>query len=99
MNKKHASVQAQRRAIPPLMSMLLDQYGKERHDGHGAIILYLDKSSIRQIERDWGTRPTAKMSEWFDVYKVVSLDGQTITIGHRYARLPNKPNKARRKLH
>jgi hypothetical protein len=90
MNTKHAKARAQQRGIPPLVNELLDRYGQEEHDGHGAITLYLSKSSIRNMERDWGHRPVSRLAEWFDVYKVRSADGSTITVGHRTRRLRRK---------
>lgn len=90
MNTQHAELRAHQRGIPPLMDELLDRYGHEQHDGHGAVILFLDKQSIRSMERDLGRRPVARLAEWLDVYKVRSRDGQTITIGHRTRRIWRK---------
>lgn len=90
MNTRHAEIRAQQRGIPPLMDELLDRYGHEQHDGHGAVILYLDKQSIRSMERDLGRRPVARLAEWLDAYKVRTSDGQTITIGHRTRRIWRK---------
>jgi len=79
MNTKHANVRAQQRGIPPMIDQLLDLYGQEQHDGHGAITLYLNKASIRNMESDLGRRPVSRLAEWFDAYKVKSTDGRTIT--------------------
>ena len=87
----HAQHRAQQRGIPPLIDQLLEMYGQEQHDGHGAVILYLDKASLRRMERDMGRRPVARLSEWLDAYKVRSTDGHTITVGHRYRRIWRKP--------
>jgi hypothetical protein len=54
------------------------------------VILFLDKQSIRSMERDLGRRPVARLAEWLDVYKVRTSDGQTITIGHRTRRIWRK---------
>lgn len=90
MSREHAKVRAQQRGIPPLVDQLLDLYGQEQHDGHGAVILYLNKASIRRMERDLGRRPVARLSEWFNAYKVQGSDGRTVTIGHRTRRLWRK---------
>lgn len=88
MQSQHAAVRAQKRGILPLVDELLDRYGAEQYDGHGAVVVYLDKASIRSMERDFGRRPVSRLSEWFDVYKVRALsDGKTITIGHRTERI------------
>lgn len=90
MNTIHYQIRAQQRGIPPLVDELLDRYGQEEHDGHGAITVYLSKSSIREMERDFGRRPVARLSEWFDAYKVRSTNGMTITVGHRTRRIWRK---------
>lgn len=87
---RHAITRMQQRGIPPMVDQLLDLYGQEEHDGHGAVTLYLNKNSIRNIERDFGRRPVSRLAEWFDAYKVKSLDGHTITVGHRTCRLWRK---------
>ena len=66
MNTRHAEIRAQQRCIPPMVDQLLDLYGQEEHDGHGAVVLYLSKHSIRSMERDMGRRPVARLAEWFD---------------------------------
>jgi hypothetical protein len=90
MNTRHAGVRAQQRGIPPLVDQLLDLYGQEQHDGHGAVVVYLNKASIRNMERDLGRRPVSRLAEWFDAYKVRSTDGHTITIGRRVQRIWRK---------
>lgn len=90
MNTRHAEARAQQRGIPPLVDQLLDLYGQEEHDGHGAVTVYLDKRSIRRMRRDLGSRPVARLSEWLDAYKVRTLEGRTITIGHRTRRIWRK---------
>src|SRR5258708_5110964 len=94
MNSKHAEIRAQQRCIPPMIDQLLDLYGQEEHDGHGAVILYLNRDSIRNRERDLGRRPVSRLAEWFDAYKVKSTDGHTITVGHRPGRLWRKKSNA-----
>lgn len=89
-NTQHAMLRAQQRCIPPMVDQLLDLYGQEEHDGHGAIILYLNKKSIKNMVRDLGRRPVSRLAEWFDTYKVKSTDGHTITVGHRTRRLRRK---------
>ena len=86
----HAARRAQQRCIPPMVDQLLDLYGQEEHDGHGAVILFLNKDSIRKMERDLGRRPVSRLAEWFDAYKVKSMDGHTITMGHRHRHIRRK---------
>ena len=68
--------------------MLLDVYGVNEYDGQGCLIKYLNKTSLRKMEKEMGREPVRKFSEWLDAYKVVSVsDGETITIGHRIKRI------------
>ena len=90
MNSRHAEVRAQQRCIPPMFDYLLDLYGEDDHDGRGAVIRYFSKSSIRNMERDFGCRPVSRLAEWLNTYKVMSSDGRTITLGHRTRRLWRK---------
>jgi len=91
MQTRHARIRAQQRGLPPFIDQLLDQYGKEAYDGRGGVLVYLDKSSIRQMERDMGREPVRLLSPWRDAYKVVStMDGCIITTGHRYSRIMRK---------
>ena len=88
MQTDHAHTRAQQRGIPPLIDDLLDRYGRELYDGHGAVIVHFDKTSIRQMERDMGREPVRRLNTWHDAYKVRSAhDGSTITVGHRTQRL------------
>ncbi len=91
MTYTHTKTRAQQRGTPPLIDDLLEAYGQEQHDGQGAVILYLNKTSVRRMERDMGRRPVARLSEWLDAYKVKTTDGDTITVGHRYRRIWRKP--------
>ncbi|WON72895.1 hypothetical protein [Nitrosospira sp. Is2] len=73
-----------------MIEQLLDLYGQEEHDGRGAITLYLNKNSIRNMERDLGRRVVSRLAEWLDAFKIKSTDGRTITVGHRTRRLWRK---------
>ncbi len=85
---KHAAARAQQRALPPLADVLLDEFGEHAHDGHGAIRIFFTHESRRRMERAFGRRPVAKLSEYLDAYRVDdSRDGTTITIGHRSQRM------------
>lgn len=91
MNTKHAAIRSQQRGIPPFIDEILDRYGAEEYDGHGGLIRYLTKSSIRQMERDMGRAPVRQLAQWRDAYKVTSCsDGFTITTGHLCSRIRRK---------
>lgn len=85
---QHARQRAQQRGIPPLIDLWLDEFGEEQYDGHGGVIRYFSRRSIRAMEQGFGREPVRCMREYLDAYKVEnSHDGQTITTGHRYRRI------------
>jgi len=92
MQTRHAQIRAQQRGIPPLIDQLLDQYGHEEYDDHGGVVVYFDKHSIRQMERDMGRSPVRHLAaEWRDAYKVrSSVNDCTITTGRRHTRIRRK---------
>lgn len=90
-NTAHALIRSAQRGLPPFVSILLDEYGHNQYDGHGAIVRYFDKQSRRRMERALGKEPVRRFSDWLDAYKVISCaDGATITLGHRYRRIPRR---------
>jgi hypothetical protein len=86
----HATARSQQRGIPPLIMQWLDQFGEEQYDGHGAIIRYFSRTSRRIMEREFGSNPVKKMSEFLNIYKVESQDGTVITTGHLTKRIKRK---------
>ena len=91
MHTHHSSIRSQQRGIPPLIDELLDRYGREVYDGHGGVVVFMDKESIRRMERDLGREPVSRLATWRNAYKVRSInDGATITVGHRTKRLWSK---------
>jgi len=87
VHTKHASARAQQRGIPPLIERWLDEFGEELYDGHGSVVRFFSRRSRRRMEREFGSAPVRKMSEYLSAYKVESShDGRTITVGHRTRR-------------
>lgn len=88
MFTKHAIAQGQKRGILPITDELLDRYGQEQYDGHGAIVVFMTMASRRAMERDWGRRVVDKLWDFLrNSYKVITTDGRTITVGHRYQKI------------
>jgi len=77
----------QQRGLPPLIVHWLEDFGSERYDGHGGVILFFDKRARRSLERAVGREPVRRMHEWLDAYVVVAHDGTAVTVGHRCKRL------------
>lgn len=88
MNTRHAETRAQQRGIPPLIDQWLDLFGEEEYDGHGGVVRFFSRASIRAMKRAFGDAPVRKLNEYFRAYKVESShDGHIITIGHRIKRI------------
>lgn len=81
----HAAVRSQQRGVPPLVRDWLLLFGDERFDGHGGLIRYFSRRSVRKLEKAVGTQPVRRMSEYMSAYLVESSkDGRVITVGRRY---------------
>jgi len=88
MKTLHAQKRAQQRGIPPFIDELLDLYGREQHDGHGGVVLFFDKQSVRAMEQDMGRKPVSRLAEWLRAYKVVTSSFEdTITTGKLFRRV------------
>lgn len=90
MQTKHAQVRAQQRAIPPLVDRLLDEFGDEEHDGHGAIHVYFSHASKRRMERALGRHAAGLFDRFLRAYKVETTDGLVITKGWRTGRVARR---------
>lgn len=87
-HSRHAAIRAQQRAVPPLIEDWLTRYGAKQHDGHGGVIRYFSKKSVRKLEQAFGAAVVRALSRYLDRYRVESaVDGTTITVGHRIARV------------
>ena len=84
MLTEHATKRLKQRGIPPLIRNWLLDYGEANYDGKGAVIRYFTKSSVREMERDFGREPIRRLSELLRCYLVQSIDGVIVTIGKRY---------------
>lgn len=90
MKTLHSQKRTQQRGIPPLMEELLSRYGCHKHDGKGAVKIYFNNTSKKTMKRELGSKPVnLLLAQWGNVYKVISTDGSTITIGHRTKRILN----------
>lgn len=85
---RHAAARAQQRALPPFVDFLLDEFGEELHDGHGAVRIYFSHKSVRRMEQAFGHQPVTLFKRYFRAYKVESLlDGCVIKRGWRTGRI------------
>lgn len=78
----HAEIRKQQRAIPNIVETWLEEFGEEKHDHHGGIIIYFSKRSIRKMEKAFGTKFVRENKKYLSAYKVDCISsGMTLTIG------------------
>ena len=81
----HARARMQQRGIGADALDILFSYGKEAHDHHGAVILYMDKAAQRRLAEASNTKNRARRLA--GLYAVLSRHGQVLTVGHRTRRI------------
>ncbi|MDB5871545.1 MAG: hypothetical protein JWQ07_987 [Ramlibacter sp.] len=82
----HATVRLQQRGIPAWFLGLLIQHGKTSHDGHGAVLKSVNKSTRRRLQSVLSRTQYAQAERYFDVYAVVAPGQAVITAAHRAGR-------------
>lgn len=82
----HAAIRLQQRGIPNWYLSLLLEHGRSHHDGHGAVIKTVDKSTRRQLKQVLTRTQYAQAERYFDVYAVVAADQAVVTAAHRTRR-------------
>jgi hypothetical protein len=82
---RHARSRMQQRGIAPALIDQVLRYGREQHDRHGGVIVYLDRDAKRRIARD-RSLSGVELDQLAGVY-VVLTEGRVATVGHRYRRI------------
>ena len=85
MLTRHARSRMRQRGIPPALIERVLRYGREQHDRHGGVIVYLDRDAKRRMVRD-GAVSGAELDQLAGLY-VVLTEGRVATVGHRYRRI------------
>ena len=84
---RHAQTRLQQRGIPfQVVGTLLD-FGRIRHDHHGATVMYFDHRARRELRRTYGETGYRSLERHLDAYAVVAGDGVVMTVGHRTRRM------------
>lgn len=81
----HARTRMQQRGIASDALEMLFSYGREAHDHHGAVILYMDKAAQKRLAA--ASRASSEVRRLAGLYAVLSRHGQVITVGHRTRRI------------
>ncbi|MEO6565153.1 MAG: DUF4258 domain-containing protein [Casimicrobiaceae bacterium] len=84
MLTRHARSRMQQRGIPPAQIEEVLSYGRERHDRHGGVIVYLDHRAKRRMARE-GKASAGEVNRLAGLYVVIA-GGRVATVGHRYRR-------------
>ena len=71
-----------RRAVDYLLA-----YGRESYDHRGCQIIWLDKRARQQACDQDGAAAMSKLGKSLNTYAVVDLNGNVITVGHRFKRI------------
>lgn len=79
----HAAVRIQQRGIPAWYLQLLLEHGKTTHDGHGAVLKSMSKSTRQRLRHVLTREQYAQAERWFGVYAVVASDDAIVTAAHR----------------
>jgi hypothetical protein len=82
----HARARMQQRGIGSDALDVLFSYGREAHDHHGAVILYMDKAAQKRLADS--SRSLGEVRRLAGLYAVLSRHGQVLTVGHRTRRIP-----------
>ena len=84
----HARVRMQQRGIPAAALEVLLDFGRVRHvHDRGREIIFFDKAARTRLFQEL---PTAakQATRLTRAYAILGSDGDVITVGHRYRRVP-----------
>ena len=84
---KHAHVRIQQRGIPTAVVENLLDFGREVHDHHGGLIVYFNRRARETLRRSCGNEKYKRIEGHLDVYAVVAISGDIVTVGHRTRRI------------
>jgi hypothetical protein len=79
----HAAVRMQQRGIPSWYLRLLVEHGKTTHDGHGALVKSIAKSTRQRLRDVLSRHEYARAERYFGVYAVVTPEQAVVTAAHR----------------
>jgi hypothetical protein len=72
------SVPAQRGIAGEALEVLLD-YGRERYDHTGHVVIFFDKAARRRLAREAGTAARKELARLSRTYAVLSTSGAVLT--------------------
>ena len=84
---QHAMTRMQQRGIKEQTIECLISHGSMRYDGRGCQIVYFDRQSRSQLQKDFTQEQFRQLEKQMDAYAVISLVGEVVTVGHRTKRI------------
>ena len=61
---RHAPSHPARVDLQPWIDQILDLYGCSQHLSHGGVLLQFRRRHLRQMQRELGQRPMARLAQW-----------------------------------
>lgn len=86
----HASNRAKNRCINDVDLEIIENYGSERYDHKGALIMYISNKVKKQLQsyfKQFCVNSTSRIKNCYFVESI--FDGVIITVGHRTKRIYN----------
>jgi hypothetical protein len=83
----HAAARIQQRAVQPEIVEYLLDFGRHEYDHLGGVIYYFDKRGRERLLKAIGKRNYLRVEHSLDAYAVFAVDGELVTVGHRYKRI------------
>jgi hypothetical protein len=81
----HARARQQQRGVSTEIQRWLIDYGDKTYDGHGAVLRYFSKRSLKRVVDTIGTDAVRRHHEDLRCYLVQdATDGCVITVGKRF---------------
>lgn len=61
---RHPSASPAKVDLQPWIDQILDLYGSSQHLSHGGLLLHCRRRHLRQMRRELGQRPVARLVQW-----------------------------------
>lgn len=84
---QHAAIRMQQRGINEQTLDYLFRYGSRMHDNRGCLIVFFNKHSRKRLKKSQDISLPKAIESQMDAYAVVSVDGEVLTVGHRFKRI------------
>ena len=86
----HAQARMQQRGINDTVLDRLLEFGKVAHDHHGGEVIFFNKQARQRLRRDLPAGDYRALERYFNAYAVIGDDGEVVTVGRRWKRIPRE---------